>query len=528
MFKNWARRILGHRNQQRPVLMGLLIVALLGLAFSSGTEAASNFALGRSLGEPAEPAAEPQRQLTDPEDSDNASSQLARIAADGIAPASAADAVVVGASPKTRSESIAVPSGEGDSNTAEALAYNESSTSQLETSDTEPAGVDDPSDATGTEPATAPKVQAPSTTAEPASTNAPAPKAPPATTQAPTTTTAPATTQAPTTTKTPATTKAPTTTKAPAPAKPVSANAVLSAPIEGMSAFGFGQSKSTVTKSLESQFGSLVYSGDANWDDFAVVNDPSGDYIRTRSNVGNNSRKQFNARIPVAKETYLVYRFYLEPGFDAGDGNGSEGSPSWGTGIKMPGLMRGNPVANTGGNHTAGGFSGRLMIRGTRKSDGEASSPRQGLTLAAYVYGQKIDGQSIASGYGEDYYFLNGFGAKPFEGINNGTHEGVGDPRIWDLQVGKWTTVVLGYRVDGDNGWFKAWTMTDGGSLQPRLHIPRVNWMGNGGEQGADSMIFQQYWGGSGSVWHPDSVSHMRFKDFGVYNSEAAALAAAR
>ncbi len=282
-----------------------------------------------------------------------------------------------------------------------------------------------------------------------------------------------------------------------------------------------------MTNSLEAAFGDLTNRGSSNWDDWAVVSHASGNFLRTRSGTGNNSQKQFNVPIPASQESYLVYSFFLEPGFDAGDGNGSDGQPSWGTGIKLPGLMRGSPGDNTGGNHTAGGFSGRLMIRGTN-SDGFNYEPRDGLSLAAYVYGQEINNQNIASGFGEDYYFLNGFGATPFEGINNGTNQGVGDPRIWDLEVGQWVTVVLGYRVDGDNGWFKAWTSTGGGALQPRLHIPNVNWTGGNRTDGPDSLIVQNFWGGSGSVWYPDSVSYMRFRDFAVFTSEADALAFAR
>lgn len=310
--------------------------------------------------------------------------------------------------------------------------------------------------------------------------------------------------------------------------RPPAGETLLNAPIDGMESLGFGSSQSTVEAVLESQFPGLEEVSGSNWEDVAIVSDPSGDYLRTRSNVGDASRKQWTAPIPTSAESYLVYRFFLEPGFDAGDGNGSDGSPVWGTGVKMPGLLRGETAGNTGGNHSADGFSGRLMIRGTRKSDGETSSSREGLSLTAYIYGQEIDGKNIGSGFGEDYYLLDGFDARPFEGLNAGKHEGVGDPRIWDLEVGRWVTVILGYNVDGDNGWFKAWTMTDGIDTAPvpRLHIPRVKWMDEGADQGADALLFQQFWGGSGSVWYPDSVSYMRFKDFAVYTNEADALSA--
>lgn len=297
-----------------------------------------------------------------------------------------------------------------------------------------------------------------------------------------------------------------------------------------MKAVGFDSSRAAVESSLRAQFSGIEKSSDKNWDDISIVHHASGDYLRTRSNVGDDSRKQWNVPIEIAKEQYLVYSFYLEPGFDAGDGNNDDGSPVSSTGIKMPGLMRGSPGANTGGNHTEGGFSGRLMIRGTRKSDGNHTKSREGLSLGAYIYGQEINGVDVTKGFGENYYFLDGFGSTPFEGIGRGMHEGAGDPRIWDLEVGHWVTVVLGYRVDNDNGWFKVWTMTEGidSAPRPRLHVPNINWMGSGSNQGADSMLFQQFWGGSGSVWYPDSVSYMRFKDFGVYTSQSDALVAAR
>ena len=337
------------------------------------------------------------------------------------------------------------------------------------------------------------------------------------------------TTAAPRPTTTTTTTAAPrtTTTAAARPAATSGASSIFSAPVEGLSPFGFGQTQSEVTRALSAQFGDLRYVHPSNWEDFSVVSDSGGDYLRVRSDVGSNSQKQFNAPIEPSQETYLVYQFYLEPGFDAGDGNNSDGSPSWGTGIKLPGLMRGNPGDNTGGNHTAGGFSGRLMIRGTN-SDGLNGAPRDGLSLAAYVYGQEIDNQNIASGFGEDYYFLDGFDSEPFEGITGGTHEGVGDPRIWELQTGKWVTVVLGYRVDGDNGFFKAWTKTGNSALTENLHIPNVNWTGGNSTAGADSILFQNFWGGKGSVWYPDSVSYMRYRNFDVFTSQADALAAAR
>lgn len=312
----------------------------------------------------------------------------------------------------------------------------------------------------------------------------------------------------------------------PAPSRP--SNALFSASFEDVSPFSFGQSKNKVLDTIGSEFGQLRFSGSSNWDDFAVVDDPSGAYLRTRSNTGNNSQKQFNIPITQASESYLVYSFFLEPGFDAGDGNRSHGAPSHSTGIKLPGLILGNPSDNTGGNHTPGGFSGRLMIRGTRKSDGDHTAPRQGLSLAAYIYGQEINNQSIASGFGRDYFFLDGFSSSPFEGISRGHHEGVGDPRIWDLEVGQWVTVVLGYRVDGDNGSFRAWTKTGNGPLTQQLHIPNVNWAGGNSKAGPDSILLQNFWGGSGSVWYPDSTSYMRFKDFAVFNSQADALAWAR
>ncbi len=302
---------------------------------------------------------------------------------------------------------------------------------------------------------------------------------------------------------------------------------LLDAPIVGLPETGFGQTEDDITAVLDVQFPGLRDYA-SNHEDLEIVTSDEPAYLRYRSDVGNNSRTQFQVPIEDQTESYLVYRFMLEPGFDAGDGDGSDGSPSWGTGVKLPGLMRGDAADNTGGNHTAGGFSGRLMIRGTRKSDGRSGLPREGITLSSYIYAQSIDGLDVASGFGRDYYFLNGFSQQPFEGIRSGLSEGVGDERIWDLPVGKWITVVLGYRVDGENGWFKAWTAVDGVDRSPaeRLFVPSIDW--SGGTDGADSLLFQVFWGGSGPVWYPDSLSYVRFKDFGVFTDERDALHAAR
>jgi hypothetical protein len=473
---------------------------MLALAFSGGAKGAEVYAAARTMIDPtADEAA--QRNLVSPEISGETYARNAK-------------------SPKIRGTSGSIP---------EALASVD--TASLPRTDVASPVIVDNGTSKALSLATATTTSDPTSATLEAGDSGPVAPAP---ASAPTTTPSSSTTQAsptPSTTRVQATTttgapKSTTTANAPAPA----GSTLLRAPIDGMGSFGFDRSQSVVTAALESQFPTLKYESGSNWDDISIVQDPTGDYLRTRSNVGDNSRKQFNAPIPISNETYLVYRFYLEPGFDAGDGNGDEGSPVWGTGIKMPGLMRGNPADNTGGNHTSGGFSGRLMIRGTRKSDGANDKAREGLSLGAYIYGQEIDNANITSGYGEDYFLLDGFGSHPFEGIDSGKREGVGDPRIWDLEVGRWVTVVLGYRVDSDDGWFKAWTMTEGIDAvpKPRLHVPRVNWMGSGPNQGADSLLFQQFWGGSGSVWYPDSTSYMRFKDFGVYVRETDALEAAR
>jgi len=276
-----------------------------------------------------------------------------------------------------------------------------------------------------------------------------------------------------------------------------------------------------VISTLEKHFGHIEYPG-LNWEDFAVTDG----YLRTRSDAGQNSRKQFAVPFEDSQEAYLTYQFYLEPGFDAGDGNGGRVVSS--TGVKLPGLAGGTPELNTGGHHTAGGFTGRLMIRGTRKSDGDNRKAREGLGLSAYIYGQEINNSSINHGFGRDYLFLNGFDAQPFTGLKSGKSSGVGDPRIWDLPVGEWVTVVLGYRVDGDNGWFRAWTASGTDPLAPRLELNNVNWVGNSGPQTIDSLLFQNFWGGQGGEWYPDNVSYMRFRDFAVYESQNDALAAAR
>ena len=168
------------------------------------------------------------------------------------------------------------------------------------------------------------------------------------------------------------------------------------------------------------------------------------------------------------------------------------------------------------------------MIRGTLDSPGSVAQPRDGLSLAAYVYGQQYQNQNINHGFGRDFYFLNGHGATAFEGIRDGGSQGAGDPRIWDLREGQWVTVVLGYRVDGDNGWFKAWTKTGNGPLRENLFVRNLNWTGDGRAAGPDQILFQNFWGGSGSVWYPDSTSYIRFKDFGVFHSQSAALSFAR
>jgi len=461
------------------LLLGLVLsVALASLAFSNGVERVTVLAGGRVLAEPDNVASQPGREFGSPSDV-------------GVELSSAA----LAANPVEQS----IP---------EALARTALEPSQPVALPAQPSIVDN-----SQTPSTLPAGPPPAASVAPTVPSAPTPSKPP-TTAAPT----PPATDAP---NPPASTAATTTTTTP-PAP------VGGGPVEGMSKFEFGQSGATVQGAFEEQFGSLSYVSQRNWDDFSIVEDSSGDYIRTRSNVGDNSQKQWNVPVPITKESYLVYRFMLEPGFDAGDGNGDQGMSVSNTGIKLPGLARGHPANNTGGNHAAGGFTGRLMIRGTCKSSGTINSQRDGIALAAYIYGQQIGGEPINSGWGEDYYLLDGFGSTPFSGLGNGFDNGCGDPRIWNLPTGKWVTVVLGYRVDSTNGWFKAWTMVDGVDSTPRerLSIPNIDWMG-AGEQGVDSMMWQQYWGGSGSAWYPDSVSYMRFKDFGVFRTAGEAIAAA-
>lgn len=300
---------------------------------------------------------------------------------------------------------------------------------------------------------------------------------------------------------------------------------IFSASIDELPLTSPGQTKDQFLNIISPQFGTFPHSGRNNFENLSIVDDPAGRSLQYRSSVGNSSHIQFSSAIPVHQETYLVYRFKLEEGFDAGDGAGQEGMPSHSTGIKLPGLMRGSPAANTGGNHTAGGFSGRLMIRGTRKSDGVNSAPREGISIGAYIYGQRINGQNIASGFGRSYYFLDGFESQPFLGHSSGLSEGVGDPRIWDLEEDRWVTLVLGYRVDNGNGWFKAWTKTEGidDQVNPSLFIPNIDW--TGGSEGADNLLFQNFWGGQGSVWHPDKASNILYRDFAVFTDEADAIA---
>ncbi len=300
---------------------------------------------------------------------------------------------------------------------------------------------------------------------------------------------------------------------------------IFSTSIDELPLTSTGQSKDNFLNILRPEFGNFRFSGNENFNNFSIVDDPAGRSLQYRSTPGTSSHVQFSAAVPENQESFLVYRFKLEEGFDAGDGNGDEGKPSHSTGIKLPGLLRGSPAANTGGNHTAGGFSGRLMIRGTRKSDGVNSAPREGLALSAYIYGQNIGGQNIASGFGRSFYFLDSFESKPFLGQGSGQFEGVGDPRIEDLEEDKWVTLVLGYRVDGNNGWFKAWTKTEGqaDTVSPNLFIPNVDW--TGGSAGADNLLVQNFWGGKGSVWHPDSSSNIRYRDFAVFTEEADAIA---
>jgi len=466
------------------LLLGLVLsVALASLAFTNGVERVTVLAGGRVLAEPDNVASQPGREFGSPNDV-------------GVELSAAA----VAANPVEQSIPEALARTALEPSQPVALPAQPSIVDNSRTPSTLPAGPPPPA------ASVAPTVPAATTPLTPPTTGSPTPPA----TDAPTPPAATAATAASTTT---------TTTTPPAP--------VGGGPVEGMPKFGFGQSRATVVSALEEQFRALSYVGAPNWDDVSIVEDSSGDYIRTRSNVGDNSKKQWNVPVPVTKESYLVYRFMLEPGFDAGDGNGDQGMSVSNTGIKMPGLARGHPANNTGGNHAAGGFTGRLMIRGTCKSSGTNKSPRDGIALAAYIYGQQIGGESINSGWGQDYYLLDGFASTPFSGLGNGFDGGCGDPRIWNLPTGKWVTVVLGYRVDSTNGWFKAWTMVDGGSLRERLFVQNIDWMGPG-EQGVDSMMWQQFWGGSGSAWYPDSVSYMRFKDFGVFRTVGEAIAAAR
>jgi len=308
---------------------------------------------------------------------------------------------------------------------------------------------------------------------------------------------------------------------------------ILDAPIEGMTKRALGSTWATIQTTLQEQFAGPFYqSAGSNGDNYATIEDATGDYLRTRRETGGTSAQQWVTPTALNKEVYLQYDIMFEAGFDHGDGTG--GRNPFNTTHKLPGMTGGGSAGvggNVGGSHDPEGFTGRIVTRATRKSDGQASLDREGMALSAYIYGFEIDGNSIASGFGEDYYFLDSHATTPFEGITTGLVNGCGDPRIWDMPTGSWITVTVGYRVDGPTGWFKAWTLEQGVDTvhQERLHIPNVQWMNpaNSADEGADGMMFHHFYGGSGAAWYADTESFIRMKNFKVSTTEIEVIGAA-
>lgn len=178
----------GLRRTDRPVLFGLLFLAMLGAAFTPAPNAAVEVVLGRSVGTPLETSPDSNRQLVTPSTADIAIGDGNTLLA---APAEVAEVTPVTArrpvAEASAGERTAAGegSGEEDSDSGSGSLPTDSSTSQLSERG---ASSSSASVVSGSSSAAA---QAPATVA-------------PATTAAPTTTVAPRRTVAPTTTAAPA------------------------------------------------------------------------------------------------------------------------------------------------------------------------------------------------------------------------------------------------------------------------------------------------------------------------------------
>jgi len=299
----------------------------------------------------------------------------------------------------------------------------------------------------------------------------------------------------------------------------------------------FGNTQTTVVNAMQETLPTLTNVDSNNWDDVAIVADGAGDYLRTRSNTGDNSRKAWAVEFADETTAFLTYSVMFEStggsshtsddGFDWGDGNA--GTPkTWSTGGKLPGLVFGSPGDNTGGVLANGAWSGRLMWRGQRKSNGIGGSARESVTLSLYFYGEEANGET-GLGAANTYFFVQDFAESPTRfgsSGSDGTGDGqYGDSRGMELKTDVWYHLCLGYHAPNNNtGYFKAWTWEDGvdTAWQEQLHVPDIKWHETG-TGGIDRLLFQNFWGGATTDWYPDNLAYMRYKNFAAFTTESEA-----
>lgn len=273
------------------------------------------------------------------------------------------------------------------------------------------------------------------------------------------------------------------------------------------------------------EFDSLTDTPTARWVDLVKRWEDTGDHFRMFSQPNDHSASGAEFAIDPGEERWLQYDVWFAPDFDFG----SDDRAHHVTG-KMPGLgsrgvfsrMNGN---HTGGTHSNGGFSGRIVWRGWN-SQGDGNSPADGIALSLYAYHD--DGYTRPQGqrYGRDYYFRKA-GAEVNPAMYNysgGTGPGsIGDADVWLLPVGEWITVTVGYSVALGGQGFEAWTSTESDPTPVRrLRLDQsgdFRWLPPSARREVDTFLFQSYWGGGGSEYHPTTMTELRYRRLTVHDS---------
>lgn len=304
--------------------------------------------------------------------------------------------------------------------------------------------------------------------------------------------------------------------------------------MENMTAFPYGSTKATVESALTAanMFPNMNYeTPDSTFANVSKVGTGPGSYFELRSSVDASGHVHWASTFTEVDTAFLrmavMFRsdgtsaLAADNGYDFGSSQGTRNTNT--TGGKMPGLTWGEPGWNTGGTLTNNAWSGRQMWRGLNTA-GSGGSDRTHVAPEFYYYGQDLGVQRRYP------YRGSHTPADAVQFTSDGTGPGTyGDPAIGpklNENIDTWVHFLIEYHVpDSTAGYMKCWTLIEGTDTtwQPQLNLtgtrPRP-----AGFSGVNNLLFQQFFGGQGSDWHPDFVGYTRWKDVGVYTTESEAM----